>query len=174
MNTKRTSPIYALAFVACAATESGGRVEVEALDGAPMHGTSFTCTAHPDDVLTPCYEGARPLHGTASASPRPGVIVISLARSSNAADGGAVPLVIELRFPSGGGRPAASATQQFQFFEASPGRQPLAALGGWIRPVAVSPTLAGRNAGRFSIDFEWGTVAGTYDTDDVASEPVDF
>jgi hypothetical protein len=40
------------------------------------------------------------------------------------------------------------------------------ALSGWIEPVAVSETPEGRNAGRFSLTFDWGTIAGTYDSVD--------
>ena len=39
-------------------------------------------------------------------------------------------------------------------------------LDGWLEPVAKSPTADGRNAGRFSLTFDWGTVSGTYDTAD--------
>jgi hypothetical protein len=47
-----------------------------------------------------------------------------------------------------------------------PDLAPQDASAGWIEPVAKAVSTDGRNAGRFSLTFDWGTMSGTYDTDD--------
>lgn len=167
MKTRLAIVSSVLAFAGC--TTSDEALELQALGGAPVHGTELSCSPVPSNVLTPCWLGSTPTRGTFAYSPQPGVLRMQLGLSTNAADAGEVSLQIDLDFGHGhGDRPRITARQAFQFSQmyGVPDRDPLPALDGWVKPVEVSSTLAGRNAGRFSIDFEWGTVSGAYDSAD--------
>lgn len=162
--------LYALALPACSTEDEGsGAIEVRETGGDAVTGTDLQCSAHDAEVLTPCYEGVTPVRGTGSWSAAPGVINVVLGRSSNASDDTAVQLVIELTFAAGGGL-TASAKQEILSFP--PSGPPQRATGGWIQPSETADSLEGRNAGRFSIDFDWGTASGTYDTADRATSAV--
>lgn len=167
MQTRLAVSLCVLASAACASdpdAELGDGLQIRG-GGAPVTATDFTCRASNARALTPCYDGGIRSRGVRSESPAPGVVKLRLGRSSNAADGGEVNLVLALQFSDSGRLIEATATQEAVFELAPP--PPEAALGGWLQPVATSPTATGRSAGRFSVDFGWGTVAGTYDTDDV-------
>jgi hypothetical protein len=140
-------------------------IEVRPTSTVPVSGTAFTCTAHPASVLTPCDEFSEPRHGTSAFDVGDGIVDLGMSRSSNAADGGEVVAHIKLTYLLEGELLAAA--QQVTSYETSPpGGMSQDARAGWIEPVAKSVSAAGRNAGRFSLTFDWGTMSGAYDSDD--------
>jgi hypothetical protein len=172
MNTIRLISMLSLAiFGACAASSDASPPRLDPDTGVvvlptssePVSGTAFTCSSHSSSVLTPCDQHARPHTGTDARDLGDGTVELGLARSSIEADGAVASARIALTFAPGG-ELTASAEQWFQSDHTSLERRD--ARTGWIEPVATSPTAAGRNAGRFSLSFDWGTVSGTYDTAD--------
>jgi hypothetical protein len=131
-----------------------------------VRGNEFECTGTWPSERTPCDA---PVESTASTSARSDtrdVVTLTLRRLPSMREESMV--VIELAF---GVKNELSATAH----EVTVGGDILPrvietsqALSLSLDPVTVSRTPEGRNAGRFSITFEWGSISGTYDTDAAA------
>jgi hypothetical protein len=167
--------IGVLGLVACANAPSGppssgppdppaGEVDLEIRhSGAAVAGSSFQCTGTWPSAQTPCGYAWSSKPQTLAVSEGSGKLRLVLRRSPMPVDGGASTVFIDLRFdPSG--KPTATAQE-------STTRAPLAtvvetstAISGWIDPTAMSAATDARQAGTFSLTFEWGTISGTYDT----------
>ena len=135
--------------------------------GAAVTGSSFQCTGTWPSAQTPCGYTWSSKPQTVAVSEGSAKLRLVLRRSPMPVDGGASTVFIDLRFdPSG--KPTATAQE-------STTRAPLATvvetstpISGWIDPTAMSAATDARQAGTFSLTFEWGTISGTYDT---ASSP---
>ncbi len=159
------STLVVFASGACASSPTGPaipEIEVRSASGAPVAGTAFTCT--PAAVRTPCdapFGQQRSSIYVSSAAED--IVRVQLSRNSDVSvvDGPSATAVLELQFRSD--QPVAVNAKQvrggWQYEEQFP-------RDGWIEPVVTSPTPDGRNAGRFSLTFDWGTIQGTYDSAD--------
>ncbi len=178
MQTLPTISVFSvgvLGLVACATTPSGtpssgppdpptGEVGLEIRhSGAPVAGSSFQCTGNWPSALTPCGYAWSSQPQTVATSDGAGKVRLVLRRSPMPVDGGASTVTIDLSFDASG-KPTATAQE-------STTRPPLARevetskpISGWIDPVAMSAATDARQAGTFSLTFEWGTISGTYDT----------
>lgn len=137
-------------------------------DGAgTVVGNDFRCTGEfPNPHLHPCNG----IPFTVAESNEPGVVNLTLFATTPL---GPWPtettgshVFIDLRFDDASRRDPRTSAHEITFLgtgsvlvvETS---QPTSAS---IRPIVVSPTPEGRNAGKFSLTFEWGGISGTYDT----------
>jgi hypothetical protein len=132
-------------------------------------GNAFECTgAWPSD-LTPCayHWPSSPKTLALTSANDLDVVELGLGRSPLPVDGGASGAVIDLRFfgtgverhiHSASARAVTTAAGLHGPTEIS------VATHGWVEPVVVGDTPDQRNAGRFWLDFGWGTLGGTYDT----------
>jgi hypothetical protein len=164
-----------LGLVACATTPSGtpssgppdpptGEADLEIRhSGAAVTGSSFQCTGTWPSALTPCGYSWSSKPQTIATSEGAGKLSLVLRRAPMPVDGGASNVFIDLMFDATG-KPTATAHE-------STTRPPLGAVGetsksisGWIDPAAMSAATDARQAGTFSLTFEWGTISGTYDT----------
>ena len=174
MQTLPTISVFALGvfgLMACASAPSSGPPDPPAGEvnleirhsGAAVTGSSFQCTGTWPSALTPCGYTWSSKPQTRAISEGSGKLRLVLFRSPMPVDGGASTVFIDLRFdPSG--KPTATAQE-------STTRPPLSAMvetstpiSGWIDPTAMSAAPDARQAGTFSLTFEWGTISGTYDT----------
>ncbi len=150
---------------ACTSSHDPTAIEVRRLSGPPVDGTAFVCTMA--DVQTPCD----PVEGQPSSisvwSPAEDVVGIGLSRNSSAQawDGPAAFAVLNLRFMRDGGLVVTAYDYRSAGGWIGNERRQIP-LDGWIQPTVTSPTPDGRNAGRFSLTFDWGTIEGTYDSAD--------
>ncbi len=158
------STLVAFASGACASSpDPTPEIGVRGTSGAPVDGTAFTCT--PAAVRTPC--GPTYEHQQSSIyvwSAVEDIVQVRLSRNSDVEGG--VTAVLELQFGSEE-QPIVSAKEilgGIAYEEQFP-------LDGWIEPVVTSRTPDGRNAGRFSLTFDWGTIRGTYDSADAPPAP---
>lgn len=161
------SILSGIAAAACAASPGSPSqdIEVRPAGGDPVTGTEFLCSEHAPAIKTPCetYHAQRSiivLRTTANHA-----VEIRLSRNADAiqVDGEGVTAVLGLLFGIEG-EVFATARE-----DTIPGEAPQRVrypIDGWIAPVAASRTLDGRNAGRFSLTFDWGTIGGSYDSDD--------
>ena len=164
-----------LGLVACTTAPSGnpsgnpsdppaGETDLEIRhSGAAVTGSSFQCTGTWPSALTPCGYSWSSQPQTVAISEGSAKIRLVLRRSPMPVDGGASTVFIDLMFDATG-KPTAIAQE-------STTRPPLAAvvetskpISGWIDPSAMSAATDARQAGTFSLTFEWGTISGTYDT----------
>jgi hypothetical protein len=131
--------------------------------GAPAQGTAFACSEHDRRVLTPC--DVLSLNVTAlGISVEESSVRLRLGRTSSAADGPSAAAHITLELT--GEQVSGAAARQINITGGLAGSDiEQEAIEGWIEPVATSGSPDGRNAGRFSLTFDWGTMAGSYDSD---------
>ncbi|HEX8108105.1 MAG TPA: hypothetical protein VF516_10285 [Kofleriaceae bacterium] len=178
MQTLPTISVFSLGVVglmACATTPSGtpssgppdpptGEADLEIRhSGTAVVGSSFQCTGNWPSALTPCGYAWTSQPQTVATGDGAGKVRLVLRRSPMPVDGGASTVYIDLSFDASG-KPTATAQE-------STTRPPLARevetskpISGWIDPVAMSAASDARQAGTFSLTFEWGTISGTYDT----------
>jgi hypothetical protein len=178
MQTLPTISIVSLGvfgLVACATTPSGapssgppdppmGEVDLEIRhSGAAVAGSSFQCTGAWPSPQTPCSYSWTSQPQTLAVSDGAGKVRLVLRRSPIPVDGGASTVFIDLSFDASG-KPTVTAQE-------STTRPPLGQvvetskpISGWIDPAAMSAATDARQAGAFSLTFEWGTISGTYDT----------
>jgi len=140
--------------------------------GALINGSHFTCTGNWPSPYTPCqYPNTTREVTTATGSD--GVVTLALSRDLDpgALDhlpikAGGTTVYIQLDFNAPLGATAVtvreitlSSNGAFDVEETS------TPINAWVGMVDTSRDPAGRNAGRFSLAFTWGSMAGTYDTD---------
>ncbi|HMG22365.1 MAG TPA: hypothetical protein VK607_13630 [Kofleriaceae bacterium] len=158
-------------FPACAGSDGAPDPEVTAPielrhpTGEPVSGSAFACTDHAPDTLTPCepYARQRAVIRVMADAERDAV-ELGLSRNSDwiEVDGAGATAVLALRFLEGGGLTAGAR----QDIVGERGVRRSFPREGWIEPVELSSTPDRRNAGRFSLTFDWGTISGTYDSVD--------
>jgi len=157
------SILLSAAIPACADSPEPIRpLEVRPSSGAPVERTAYACTDHPASVRTPCDPYANQQVPLRVWNPAGGEIELRLSANSDieAVDGTGATAVLVLRF----GIEVAlvvEARQEISGMFSSTKQQP---SDGWIEPVDRSATLDGRNTGRFSLTFDWGTISGAYDS----------
>ena len=153
---------------ACASSpgsEPAPNIEVRRSSGVPVSGTAFSCTDHASTTLTPCEVYPSQRSALAVRSDAQGVVDLVLSRNISwiTVDGAAAAAVVSLQFLLEGEILATARQDTYTALGIPAAQYP---RGGWIEPVAASRTAEGRNAGRFSLSFDWGTVSGTYDSAD--------
>lgn len=160
----------ALGIAACATTPPvddppGGQSGLEIRhSGRSVSGSSFECKGTWPSKLTPCAYAWPSQPQTLATSDRPGLIELALRRIPIPVDGGASTVFIDLSFGKDDRIVRATAHEittqagTLRVVESSE------ATGGWIAPYVAGRTPDERNAGRFSIDFPFGSIRGTYDT----------
>jgi hypothetical protein len=141
--------------------------------GGPLiNGSSFTCTGSWPSPYTPCqYPNSTRSVTTATGSD--GRVTLALSRDLDPSSLDRVPVeaagstvYIDLDFNTPNGATLFSVREitlssngTFDIEETS------TPISGWVGMIYTSRDPAGRNAGRFSLEFTWGSMAGTYDTD---------
>lgn len=126
-------------------------------------GSEFECTGTWPSERTPCDAALESTASTSAHSEGPGAVTLVLRRLPSARPESMV--TIDLAFGVNGELSATAGETTVggdflpRVIETSE------AISFSIEPVTVSRTPEGRNAGRFSIIFAWGSISGTYDTD---------
>lgn len=146
-----------------ACTDGAGAIAVRH-DDPLVTATQFTCTGQWPSTMTPCvYPWQSQPDATAHTSDD-GHLRIDLDRTPIPTDGGASVVELELVFDGNGAVVAATATES----TTRPGDvrviETSAAVGGWISAPHASPDPSVAQDGAFSVDFGWGSIAGTYVT----------
>ena len=123
-------------------------------------GNEFECTGTWPGEWTPCSTAVESTASTSVRSYAPDMVTLVLRSLPSTREESMV--FIDLTFGVNGEISAAArevtvgGEMLLRVIETSP------AVSLVVDPVAVSRT--GRNTGRFSITFEWGSISGTYDT----------
>ncbi|HEX3483151.1 MAG TPA: hypothetical protein VHT91_49410 [Kofleriaceae bacterium] len=159
-----------LGLVACATTPSSappdptGDTDIEIRHtGAAVTGSSFQCTGTWPSALTPCGYSWSSQPQTLAISEGSAKLRLVLRRSPMPVDGGASTVFIDLMFDATG-TPTAAAQESTTRAPLGTGIETSKPISGWIDPIAMSAAADARQAGTFSLTFEWGTISGTYDT----------
>lgn len=160
-----------LGLVACATTPSGGPPDPPTGEtgleirhsGAAVTGSSFQCTGTWPSAQTPCGYSWSSKPQTLAISEGSGTLRLVLRRSPMPVDGGASNVFIDVMFDASG-KPTATAQESTTRPPLDQAVEASKAISGWIDPTAMSDTTDERQAGTFSLSFEWGTISGTYDT----------
>lgn len=165
-------PAFALALVSACTdppppTIGDMPIELRNPSAAPVVGNSFECTGTWPRGGTPCAHAWPSKPFTTAYSTDPDVVTLGLILVPIPVDGGGAIVHIDLQFFGAGVERHLHAVTA-RSISTSGGFVPPTitsdAIGGWIEPVAVGETPDQRNAGRFFLDFGFGTFKGSYDT----------
>jgi len=150
---------------ACAtSTPDTGTTQIEIRSGiGVVTGTAFRCTGEWPSSLTPCNFPWSSKPVTSPSGDANGLVDLSFTRSPIPVDGGATVVVLALQFGVEG-QLGASARASTTGFDVMGPTMTADARSGWVDPVITGRSADQRNAGAFSLTFDWGTISGTYDT----------
>jgi hypothetical protein len=149
---------------------SHAQIDVLPPGDSPVTGSEFACSGDWPSAVTPCNYPwtSRPV--TRASDQSDGRVQMSLGRSPDPVDGGAssVVLVLQFGFQETIGVFVYETTTRPDLQPPTETSEP---VSGWIEPDVVGHNAAQRNAGRLSLSFAWGSISGSYDTDDTAPAP---
>jgi hypothetical protein len=154
----------AMIGAACSTPPSGGTpIALHATSGTPVDGSAFQCTGSWPSSMTPCdypWSSSPVADATDDGN---GLVHLILHRNPIPVDGGASTVYLDLQFGVEGqiSPTAWEETTRAGNLATVETSEP---TDGWIEPVVTGRTAHLRNAGRFSLTFAWGSIAGTYDT----------
>jgi hypothetical protein len=157
-----------LSFAACAndSTDDLGvraaGIELRQSSGH-VSGNAWQCAGAPTelgDVCTPVHAGES-THQAAFASAGDDGVDVYLEQAPIEIDTSQPRVVLELHFTGGkvSGVDAYETTNGFRGVQ-----ERSAPTSGWIEVDTAGPDPGARQSGRFELKFDWGSVAGTFDT----------
>jgi hypothetical protein len=154
------------AVVAGCGDSNDGTIELRPAGDDTVTRSEFHCTGTWPAGLSPCevvygYDPVAMVHASAGSP-------VEIGLSSAVVDLAGDNVSVEIRLTTEPGAPTKAVAHAIIVSRSETREVP--ALSGWIEPI-VTGTFGGRTAGRFSIDFEWGSISGDYDSCHPPADP---